>query len=116
GEGMFEHGRMGHAFGHYAELANVPLIVMAPGLVAKGRKIETVTSHLDIVPTILDLMGVERSERIQGQSLVPMMLREGPWVPRVMPLEYGRSYALRSTRYKYIVDYGGNESLFDLVT
>ena len=114
GEGMYEHGKMGHAFGHFAELANVPLVLMGDGLVEQGIVIDTVTSHLDIAPTILDLMGVTPSERIQGQSLVPMLLRQGPWTPRVMPLEYGRSYALRAERWKYIVDYQGNESLFDL--
>jgi arylsulfatase A-like enzyme len=114
GEGMYEHGRMGHAFGHFAELGNVPLVVLAPGQLTERRPVDTVTSHLDIAPTILDLMGVSRSERIQGISLVPMMLRQGPWTPRVMPLEYGRSYALRARRWKYIVDYSGQESLFDL--
>lgn len=114
GEGMYEHGKMGHAFGHHAELANVPLVLMGDGLVDEGIVIDTVTSHLDIVPTILDLMGVPASERIQGQSLVPLLLRQGPWTPRVMPLEYGRSYALRARRWKYIVDYQGNESVFDL--
>ena len=114
GEGMFEHGHMGHAWGHHGELANVPLIVMSPSLAGAGRTIETVTSHLDIVPTILDLMGVPPSPKIQGESLVPLILREGPWVPRVMPLEYGRSYALRAHDWRYIVDYSGQESLFDL--
>lgn len=116
GEGMFEHGRMGHAFGHYAELANVPLVLMGDGLVEQGLIIDTVTSHLDITPTILDLLGVTPSEHVQGQSLVPMLRRQGPWPPRVMPLEYGRSYALRARRWKYIVDYQQNESLFDLQT
>jgi hypothetical protein len=114
GEGMFEHRRMGHAFGHYAELADVPLVLMGKGLVTSGRKIETVTSHLDIAPTILALMGVEPDERTQGESLIPLVRRDGPWTPRVMPLEYGRSYALRSRRYKLIVDYGGTENVFDL--
>jgi arylsulfatase A-like enzyme len=116
GEGFWEHGRRGHAYGHFAELTNIPLVVFAPGLVASGRTVETVTSQLDIAPTILDLMGVAASDRIQGQSLVPMMLRDGPWIPRVMPLEYGRSYALRARGWKYVVDYGGNETLFDLAS
>jgi arylsulfatase A-like enzyme len=116
GEGMFEHGLMGHAFGHYAELANVPLVLIGDGLVENGLVVDTVTSHLDIAPTILDLMGVTPSERIQGQSLVPLLLRKGPWTPRVVPLEYGRSYALRARRWKYIVDYQQNESVFDLET
>jgi arylsulfatase A-like enzyme len=114
GEGMFEHGLMGHAFGHYAELANVPLVLIGDGLVENGRVIETVTGHLDIAPTILDLLGVTPSDRIQGQSLVPMLLRQGPWTPRVVSLEYGRSYALRARGWKYIVDYQQNETVFDL--
>ncbi len=117
GEGMFEHGRMGHAFGHYAELANVPFVLVGDGLLpGDGIVIDTVSSHLDIAPTILDLMGVTPDQRIQGSSLMPVLLRQGPWTPRVMPLEYGRSYALRSQRWKYIVDYQGQESIFDLAS
>jgi arylsulfatase A-like enzyme len=114
GEGMFEHGHMGHAWGHHGELANVPLIVIAPKLHGAGRTIETVTIHIDIVPTIHDLMGVRRSPRMQGESLLPLMQREGPWVPRVMSLEYGRSYSLRARQWRYIVDYSGTEGLYDL--
>jgi arylsulfatase A-like enzyme len=113
GEGFFEHGSMGHAYGQYAELTNVPLVLFAPGL-GHGQKIATVVSHTDVVPTILDLMGVAPDARVQGESLLPMVLRDGPWVPRVMPSEYGRSYSLRSRGLHYIVDYGGNESLFDI--
>ncbi|RMH43217.1 MAG: hypothetical protein D6689_05585 [Deltaproteobacteria bacterium] len=114
GDGMYEHGHMGHAFGHYAELANVPLVVFAPGLTDEGIAVRTVTSHIDIAPTVLDLMGVPIPEEVQGESLLPIALRRGPWTPRVMPLEYGRSYALRAARWKYIVDYQGRESVFDL--
>ncbi len=115
GEGMFEHGRGGHAFGHYAELANVPFAIVARGLAPAGATVDVTTSHLDIAPTILDLMGVAPERKIQGRSVIPMVLRRGPWVPRVVSLEYGRSYALRATRFKYIVDYQQNESVFDLV-
>ncbi len=114
GEGMYEHGRMGHAFGHYAELADVPLVLLAPGLVETGTRLPVVSNHIDIAPTIMDLMGVKPHPRIQGMSLVPIALRAGPWTPRVVSLEYGRSYALRAKGWKYIVDYSGNESLFDL--
>lgn len=116
GEGMFEHGKMGHAFGHYRELADVPLVLYAKGLTDSGPiKMTTVTSHLDIAPTVLDLMGVKPADEIQGRSVVPFALREGPWTPRLMSLEYGRSFGLRAERWKLIVDYGGNEELYDLV-
>jgi choline-sulfatase len=113
GEGFLEHGSMGHAYGQYAELTNVPLVIFAPGL-GHGQKISTVVSHTDVVPTIIDLMGVAPDARVQGESLLPMILREGPWVPRVEPSEYGRSYSLRSRNLHYLVDYGGKESLFDI--
>jgi arylsulfatase A-like enzyme len=115
GEGFLEHGSMGHAYGHTLELTHVPLVFFIPG-VGHGQKISTVVSHTDVVPTILDLMGIQADERLQGESLLPMMLREGPWVPRVVPSEYGRSYSLRSLDLHYIVDYGGNESLYDVAS
>jgi arylsulfatase A-like enzyme len=113
GEGFFEHGSMGHAYGQYAELTNVPFLLFAKGL-GQGQKIPTVVSHIDVVPTIVDLMGVPADERVQGESLLPLMLREGPWVPRVQPSEYGRSYSLRSRFLHYTVDYGGQEALYDI--
>jgi arylsulfatase A-like enzyme len=113
GEGFFEHGSLGHAYGQYAELTNVPLLLVDPGL-GHGQKLATVVSHIDVVPTILDRMGVEPDPRVQGESLLPMILRDGGWLPRVEPSEYGRSYSLRSRALHYLVDYGGHESLFDI--
>jgi arylsulfatase A-like enzyme len=112
GEGFLEHGSMGHAYGNYAELTNVPLVWFLPGL-GNGQKIPTVVSHTDVVPTILDVLGVEPDARVQGESLLPMILRQGPWIPRVMPSEYGRSYSLRARSLHYVVDYSGNELLYD---
>jgi arylsulfatase A-like enzyme len=115
GEGFFEHGSLGHAYGHWFEVTQVPLILWAPGLKAAQIPAEAVASHVDVAPTILDLMGLAPEPRMQGESLLPIILRQGPWVPRVVPSEYGRSYSLRSTKLRYIVDYGGKETLFDTV-
>ena len=112
GEGFLEHGSMGHAYGNYAELTNVPLVFFLPGL-GHGQKIPTVVSHTDVVPTILDVLGVAPDARVQGESLLPMILRQGPWIPRVLPSEYGRSYSLRSRSLHYVVDYSGDELLYD---
>jgi arylsulfatase A-like enzyme len=113
GEGFFEHGSLGHAYGQYAELIHVPLVLFLPGL-GHGQHIDTVVSHADLVPTLIDLMGLPADERVQGESLLPMILRDGPWVPRVAASEYGRSYSLRSRRLHYLVDYAGDEHLYDL--
>ena len=114
GEGMFEHGRMGHAFGHYRELGDVPFAIFWPALGAGIRNIETVTTHRDIAPTVLDILGVDPDPKVQGQSVLPMVLRDGAWTERVVSLEYGRSYSLRSKRYKLIADYNGQQEIYDL--
>ena len=114
GEGMYEHRHMGHAFGHYAELSNVPLIVLHPGFEG-GAKVDTASSHLDIAPTLIDMMGVDVPDAMQGESLLGQIARDGPWTPRVVVAEYGRSYALRSFGWKYIVDYHGGETLYDSI-
>lgn len=114
GEGMFEHKRMGHAFGHYRELGDVPFVLFWPKLAEGIKQISTVTSHRDIAPTILDLLGVPVDTRVQGQSVLPLGLRAGPWTARVVSLEYGRSYSLRSERYKLIADYNGLQAIYDL--
>lgn len=114
GEGMFEHGRMGHAFGHYRELGDVPFVVFWPALGKGVRNIETVTSHRDIAPTVLDLLGVSPDPKVQGQSVLPLALRSGNWTERVVSLEYGRSYSIRSKRYKLIADYNGAQEIYDL--
>jgi arylsulfatase A-like enzyme len=63
---------------------------------------------------VLDLLGVPPDPRMQGESLLPLALSAAPPPPRVVPLEYGRSYALRARHYRYIVDYAAQEHLYDL--
>ncbi len=115
GEGFFEHGSLGHAYGHWFEVTQVPLVLWVPGLTDKEITVDTTVSHVDVAPTILDLLGLPPEPRMQGQSLLPMALRQGPWTPRVIPSEYGRSYSLRAANLRYIVDYGGKEMLYDTV-
>ncbi len=116
GEGMYEHGRGGHAWGHYAELSDVPFVIFADGLVDAGpANIDTVTGHIDIAPTVLDLLGVDAAPQMQGESVLPIALRGGPWTPRATSGEYGRSYSIRALRHKLIVQYDGTQMLFDLV-
>ena len=115
GEGFFEHGSLGHAYGHWFEVTQVPLVLWIPGLTDKEITVDTTVGHVDVAPTILDLMGLPPEPRMQGQSLLPMALRQGPWTPRVVPSEYGRSYSLRAANLRYIVDYSGKEMLYDTV-
>ncbi|MBA2660662.1 MAG: sulfatase [Bradymonadaceae bacterium] len=117
GEGLNERGRLGHVYGHYTELSNVPLVVYAHGLLGDApgpRRVTTPTSCIDVTPTVLDLMGVPASDKVQGESVLAMALRDGPWSPNVVSTEYGRSYSLRSLGWRLIVNYDGSEELYDV--
>jgi arylsulfatase A-like enzyme len=112
GEGMGENGnRTGHAYSLNRELIEVPLIVAAPGLVP--RVIDTATSAADVAPTVLDLLGVEADPRMQGASLLPLG-RTGDAFARVVASEYGRAYALRGGRWRYMVGYDDVGHLYDI--
>ncbi len=76
GEELFEHGYIGHASTavhskHYDEHLRIPLIMYCPRVLPKGRRVEVMAQQVDIVPTILDLMGWEHPEGLQGRSLLP---------------------------------------------
>ncbi|SRR5579883_3045202 len=56
----------------------VPLIIASPDLAP--RRLATPTSQIDLVPTILDLLGQPRPAHLQGKSLVPL-LQNGDQAP-----------------------------------
>lgn len=71
GEEFFEHGRVGHSNNLYQELIHTPLLVKIP--YSKSRKIHDFSQDIDIMPTLLDLVGIESPSQTQGMSLVPLM-------------------------------------------
>lgn len=56
----------------YEDGVHMPLIVRGPG-VAGGRRLRELVSHVDLVPTILQVLGFEVPANVQGRSLVPLL-------------------------------------------
>ena len=52
------HSAWGHGSRLYDEFVKVPLYVWAPRLVVQGRRFKTVGSHVDVNPTVTDLIGL----------------------------------------------------------
>jgi hypothetical protein len=69
GEAFLEHGRYGHNEGYVPEEVRVPLVMHIPGR-APGA-VTSLTSHMDIVPTLMPLFGVKNpvSDYSSGRSL-----------------------------------------------
>ena len=85
GEAFGEHGMMQHAHELWEELVRVPLIVRVPG--NEPRRIQTPHTHLDVAPTIMELMGHDALASFQGKSLVPEILGEPAPAPGPIALE-----------------------------
>jgi arylsulfatase A-like enzyme len=68
GESLGEHGEQEHGIFLYESTLRVPLVICAPGVAA--RRVEGVTSLVDIFPTVLRLLGVAVPTPGDGVSLV----------------------------------------------
>lgn len=87
GEAFGEHGFTDHGPTLYEEVLRVPLVFRAPGLVAAGRRVGGLASLADVVPTVLDLLGVAPPHTLQGVSLADLVRadREPAWpAPRLL--------------------------------
>jgi len=74
GEAFGEHeGIFKHADKPYNELIHIPLIMHLPGLLPTGKVVEQNVQLLDIAPTILDVLSIQRNEQFQGMSLLPLI-------------------------------------------
>jgi len=73
GEGLWEHGHMGHGVSLYKEEIHVPLLIYFKSEKNKARKIYTVVSTIDILPTVRELLGLPFSKLDEGKSLVPLI-------------------------------------------
>ena len=59
GEGFGEHGLYMHDDIPYQEGLKVPLVIHAPDVLEGGERIEGLSNHTDILPTVLEMLGYE---------------------------------------------------------
>jgi arylsulfatase A-like enzyme len=76
GEEFMEHGLLYHGGHLYEEALRVPLVLAGPGIPA-GRRVETPVGQLHLMPTILDLFGLEPVPGREARSLLPLVRGEG---------------------------------------
>jgi arylsulfatase A-like enzyme/Flp pilus assembly protein TadD len=77
GEALGEHGELTHGVFAYESTLRVPLVVYAPGLLS-ARIVREPVRHVDVLPTVLDLLGIEAPAGLAGRSLAPLLDRAGP--------------------------------------
>jgi lipoteichoic acid synthase len=114
GEGFGEHGRLLHGDTPWEEGLRVPLIIHDPKRFQNGERVKGLSSQIDILPTVVDLLGYEVENGVYpGYSLL-----------RPLPEERTLMFSCISTRKcvgsitgdeKYIYHYDNQpEEVFDL--
>jgi choline-sulfatase len=111
GEGLGSHGEAEHGYFVYDYAVHVPLLMSLPVEGFHGIRIPAEVRTIDIVPTLLELIGAPPAKKVDGVSLVPLMThpsRQGPLYAYCEsmspPLQYNWSalYSVRTRAYKYI--------------
>jgi len=118
GEMLGSHGMRGKMI-FYDESVRIPLVIRWPGQVPDGLVSDVCISAVDILPTLLGLLGIEAPPGLQGMDLSPHALgRNGPQPPGAFLASYagyedfhlGWEYrGVRTKRYTYV------RSLFELL-
>jgi tetratricopeptide (TPR) repeat protein len=94
GEGLGEHGEDEHGLFVNQEAVHVPLIIKQESNTSPGRRVRDVVQHIDLVPTILDLVKAPLPWGLRGRSLKPLLEGTGRLAPVSVYSEslYGRTY------------------------
>lgn len=103
-----QHGRFEkHCF--YEPAVRIPVVIRWPKGLPKGRQVDPMIEGIDLLPTLLDLMGVDAPPGVQGRSMADLA--------RGKPDAEGRSYVfseyleneeamISDARYKLVVGTG----------
>ncbi|MCK6483445.1 MAG: sulfatase-like hydrolase/transferase [Phycisphaerae bacterium] len=74
GEEFGEHGGWLHDQSLHEELVRVPLLIRFPRDAAAGRRVREVARLIDVMPTILDALGMkDETADCRGRSLLPLI-------------------------------------------
>jgi arylsulfatase A-like enzyme/Tfp pilus assembly protein PilF len=73
GEALGDHGETTHGIFLYDETIRVPLLFKLPRERSAGRRLDTRVGLVDVLPTILQAVGIAVPHDMQGESLLPML-------------------------------------------
>ncbi len=111
----------------YEEICHIPLMIKFPGSGLEGTRYKNPVSHINIVPTIMEYMGLKQPKMLEGHSLLPLTEDLNTRINQEVFIEFGRYeldhdgfggfQPLRSVfdgRYKLSVNLLSTDELYDL--
>ena len=109
----------------YETSSRVPMLMQCPELLEGGTVVDEVVANIDIAPTIMEAMGLEKPSFMDGQSFLPLAAgTKIPWRDYFLYVYYWEPnypqtpthFSLRGDQYKYTTYYGlwDTDELFDI--
>jgi len=74
GEEFFDHGWTAHGQSVYQELTHAVFVMSCPRLLPVARRISEPVQLIDVMPTVMEMVGLKPPPIIEGQSLLPLAL------------------------------------------
>jgi len=115
GEWLGEHLRYGKSYPGADAVSRVPFIIRWPAArMAAGQTIRQIIEAVDVVPTLLEGVGIQPPPHLQGCSFFPALSGE-PFSGRGAALmEHTGWKTLRTPQYRYLIQADGEEKLWDI--
>lgn len=95
--------------------SRVPLFIRWPAAKWEPHVVKPIASHIDVLPTIMDLCDVEMSDaRLDGMSLKPLLQNTGIWPQRILfthnPIDETNKFpgAVRTQRHRLVREIKGS--------
>jgi len=106
GEEFYDHGSWLHGQNLYDESLKVPLIIKFPESKFAGKRVESMVRLIDIMPTILEELGIDFSDyELEGESLLPLLKKEAPQ-DRVFLADVGNNVLNSHVPQKMTINFG----------
>jgi arylsulfatase A-like enzyme len=108
--------RVHHGGRLHEDLLRVPLILSAPGRIEAGRVVEETVRSIDVLPTVLELLGLPVPGGLNGRSLLGPLRGDGAFPSEAVAEDRQPErdlQAMRMSGWKWIAGPKGGE-LFDL--
>jgi N-acetylglucosamine-6-sulfatase len=119
-----EHGLIDKRVAYETSI-RVPMLMQCPDLFEGGTVVEKVVANIDIAPTVMEAMGLQKPAHMDGQSFIALSQgKEVPWRDYFLYVYYWEKnfpqsptvFSLRGAQYKYTTYYGlwDTDEFFDI--
>lgn len=111
----------------YEEVVRVPLIFRSPGNIPEGKQSDSIVSHIDLIPTLMEYAGLETYPILEGKSMKRTLENPAYEYREEALIEFhrqGKSHdgyfgfipirCLVNRRYKLVINLHQTDELYDL--